>query len=318
VGIPEIVFLGPQEGYDSARLVLRGDASLVLVRPDASELRQFLPRALGVIDASMQLKLSRDMFAGCNEMQLVACASTGTDHVDRSGLGELGIEVWCLRDDPFFLANINSAAEATWALALSLLRKVPWANSSVLEGKWQREAFSGTLLRGRTLGILGLGRLGTWVAKYGNAFEMTVLGNDPDFGRAVPGVQRVSIEELFARSDLLSIHVPLTEETKLLVSESLIFSMKPGESFIVNSSRGDIVDENALLRALESGHLAGAALDVLQGEPETANHPLVLYAQRNQNLLLTPHFAGLTKDSIAEVCARAAQEVLSTITRGPK
>lgn len=316
MGIPDIIFLGPQEGYESARLVLAEQANLVLLPPEASAVRQFLPQALGVIDASMQLRLSRDIFAGCNKMKLVACASTGIDHVDRSGLGELGIEVWCLRDDPLFLANINSAAEATWALALSLLRKVPWANSSVLEGKWQREEFPGVLLRGRTLGILGLGRLGTWVAKYGNAFEMTVLGHDTDFGRAVPGVQRVSIEELFVRSDLLSIHVPLTEDTKLLVSESLIFSMKPRQSFIVNSSRGDVIDENALLIALESGHLAGAALDVLQGEPEITTHPLVLYAQQNQNLILTPHFAGLTKDSIAEVCARAAQAVLSAMTNG--
>lgn len=315
---PRIAFLGPTDGYEAARAALDNRADLVLVDPSSLQKPDYLAGFGALIDASMQAELSRSVFAKANEMRIVACASTGTDHVDREALKQMGIKFWCLRDDPKFLADINAAAEATWALALALVRRVTWASSSVLDGNWNRDLFPGVLLRGRTLGVLGLGRLGSWIARYGTAFDMRVLSHDLDPNKSIPGVERVSIEELFVESDLLSIHVPFSEQTRLLVSQRLIGMMKPGKSFLINSSRGGILDEDALLKALENGHLAGAALDVLQGEPEIANHPLVQYANRHQNLLITPHFAGLTDDSLGRVCARAAVEVRSTLGAEPR
>ena len=193
-----------------------------------------------------------------------------------------------LKEDPEVLRNITPAAELSFALLMALARKLPAAVHHVKEGGWTREQFPGVMLRGKRLGLVGCGRIGGWMARYARAFDMDVIGHDPFLQTFPDTIRKAPLEHVFSQSDFVSIHVHLSPETTGLVSKALIDSMKPG-AFLINTSRGAIVNEAALLAALESGRLGGAGLDVLEGEPDTANHPLVRYARTHDNLLITPH-----------------------------
>jgi D-3-phosphoglycerate dehydrogenase len=155
---------------------------------------------------------------------------------------------------------------------------------------------------------VGCGRIGGWMARYGAAFGMRVVGHDPFVDPWPDGIRRVPLEELVETSDVVSVHVHLSAETRGLVSAALFERMKPGAIF-VNTSRGALADEAALLRALESGRLAAAGLDVLEGEPAIEGHPLLAYARRHSNLILTPHCGGFSPDAVRLVCARAAEKI---------
>jgi D-3-phosphoglycerate dehydrogenase len=173
------------------------------------------------------------------------------------------------------------------------------------------------MLNGRQLGIVGCGRIGGWVARYGRAFGMRVVGYDPLQESFPKEVARVSIETLISTSDFITIHVHLSDDTRGLISADLIRQFKPGAIFL-NTSRGALVDEAALLEALESGRLAAAGVDVLDGEPDVTDHPLRVYAQRRDNLLITPHCAGFSPDAVRIVCRRAAEKIRDCLAGGTK
>jgi D-3-phosphoglycerate dehydrogenase / 2-oxoglutarate reductase len=196
----------------------------------------------------------------------------------------------------------------SFALLMALARKLPQALKHVTQGGWTREEFPGVMLRGKTLGLIGCGRIGGWMARYARAFDMDVIGYDPFLTTFPDTIRKATQAEVFAQSDFVSIHVHLSPETTGLVTKALIDSMKPG-AFLINTSRGAIVDESALLAALESGRLGGAGLDVLEGEPDTADHPLVRYARTHDNLLITPHVGGFSPDAVRVVCAHAAGKI---------
>ena len=164
------------------------------------------------------------------------------------------------------------------------------------------------MLRGKRLGLVGCGRIGGWMARYARAFGMDVIGHDPFLQTFPETIGKAPLEHVFSQSDFVSVHVHLSLETTGLVTKALIDLMKPG-AFLINTSRGAIVNEAALLAALESGKLGGAGLDVLEGEPDTADHPLVRYAQTHDNLLITPHCGGFSPDAVRIVCARAAEKI---------
>jgi len=147
------------------------------------------------------------------------------------------------------------------------------------------------------------------MARYAQAFGMTVLGFDPYQDTMPAGVESAPLRDLIAASDFVSVHVHLSDETRGLVSRDLLEAAKPG-LILINTSRGAIVDEAALLDGLESGRLGGAGLDVLDGEPDTADHPLITYSQSHDNLLITPHCGGFSPDAVRLVCARAAQKIV--------
>jgi D-3-phosphoglycerate dehydrogenase len=207
------------------------------------------------------------------------------------------------------------------ALALALLRNIPSAAQSVCQGFWNRDLFRGHELFGKTVGIVGMGRLGTIVAGCFRAFGMDVLGYDPrpDFPHGA--ARRVEdLDLLIEASDVLSLHVSYSESTRHLIGQEQLSRVRPG-AVLVNTSRGGVVDEQALLAALEGGRLAGAALDVLDGEPHVdAGHPLVAYARERSNLLVVPHIGGNTYESFEKTetfLARRLVEVLSTSNGRP-
>jgi D-3-phosphoglycerate dehydrogenase len=246
--------------------------------------------------------VDEEVFEQAVNLKAVVTATTGLNHIDLDAATRRGIDVLCLKGERAFLDTVAATAEHTWGLLLALVRHLPWSFDSVRNGDWLRDEFAGSDLRGRTIGIVGLGRLGTMVAEYARVFGMRVVAADP-FAQQLPEWISVGpLAEVLADADIVSIHVPLTANTKGMFGERELRQMRTG-SYLVNTSRGELVDEDALLAALESRHLAGAAVDVVsherQGRHTMATHPLIAYAMRSDNLLITPHVGGATIDAMA-------------------
>jgi D-3-phosphoglycerate dehydrogenase / 2-oxoglutarate reductase len=276
---------------------LRQIGEVVSLPPDAQVLRE----RIGEFDAyfaALQVRADRPILQCAKRLRAIATPSTGLDHLDVAAMCEGGIELLSLKYDTEFLSRITATAEMAWCLLLAVVRRLPWAFAAAQQGDWARDRFRGHQLSGKTLGILGYGRLGRMMAEYGLAFRMRVLACDVYPVELAPGVELADFERLLAESDVLSVHVHLTEETRGLVSASAFAWLKPG-AVLINTSRGAIVDETALLAALESGRLSGAGLDVIDGEWRTdlERHPLIRYANSHQNLIISPHLGGVTFES---------------------
>ncbi|MBN1942826.1 MAG: hypothetical protein JW849_05970 [Phycisphaerae bacterium] len=292
-----------------AREILE-NACKVLYTPATPEaLQEHLPEADAYL-ASLHVQLTKELIEKSPRLKAIATPSTGLDHIDIQATKDRGIAVLGLKDDREFLDRITSTAELAWGLLLACVRRIPEAFASVREGQWGRDRYRGRQLTGKTLGILGCGRLGTIVSQYGLAFRMNVIGNDV---RPVnlPGVRMVSFDELISRSDVLSIHIHLTPENRRLIDRDVLKRMKPG-AVLINTSRGAILDESALLEALQTGNLT-AGLDVIEGEwdEQIGNHPLVEYARTHENLIITPHVGGVTHEAQEMAYARAAEKLVA-------
>jgi D-3-phosphoglycerate dehydrogenase / 2-oxoglutarate reductase len=267
--------------------------------PSQSELAEII----GEYDAALVgLGLSFDcgVLERSGRLRAIATATTGLDHIDVDFARQRNITVLSLRGENEFLNTITGTAELALGLMIDLVRRLPWAFESVKEYQWNREDFKGISLFGKTLGIVGLGRLGTMMARYGHALGMRVIFHDPSQA-AVSDYEKVEFSELLAQSDVISIHVHLKPDTENMFNAAALGRMKPG-AFLVNTARGKIVDEAAVLAALKSGRLAGYATDVLAdelsfGDENFNRHALVEYAKAHQNLIIVPHIGGMTTDS---------------------
>ena len=238
-------------------------------------------------------------------LKVIASNTTSVPHVDELAAAKRGIRVISLRGEIEFLKSITPTAEHTWGIMLAMMRNVPASFQSVLEGGWSRWSFGAPrMLSQMTLGLVGMGRIGEIVARYGQAFGMPVYWYDPYVPTSpVDGALKVdSLVKLVQQSDVVSLHLHLNNETKNLIGAELFQYFRQG-SYLINTSRGAIVDSAAMVKALESGHLAGAAVDVLDDEFEqdfglsVKDHPLVKYAAMHDNLIITPHTAGSTVDA---------------------
>jgi D-3-phosphoglycerate dehydrogenase len=245
--------------------------------------------------ASLHVRLDREALAKADRLKVVASSSTGLDHIDLAQAAEKGIVILSLKDETVFLDRITATAELAWALLLATVRRLPWAFNAALEGRWARDEFRGHQLSGKTLGVLGYGRLGRMVAEYGKAFRMRVLACDIRSVQLADGIELVDFERLLRESDVVSIHVHLTDETRGMFSTKQFATMKR-DSILLNTSRGAIVDERALLQALRCHLIGGAGLDVIDGEwdHDLRNHPLICHAREHQNLVISPHVGGIT------------------------
>jgi len=244
------------------------------------------------------LQVTAEVIARAARLKVVATPSTGTDHIDKKALHARGIPLLALTTEYELLDNFTATAEGGWGLLLACLRRIPAAFEAAKEGDWARSRFTSWQLSRKTLGVLGVGRLGKMVVEYGKAFRMRVLGCDPkDF--TIPGVERVDFDTLLSESDVISINVHLNDETRGMLSTDAFARMKDGV-VIVNTARGAIIDEAAFLAALESGKVGAAGLDVIDGEwmENLTRHPLIQYARQHDNLVITPHTASATVESI--------------------
>jgi D-3-phosphoglycerate dehydrogenase len=259
----------------------------------------------------MGLQVDRAVFARGDQLKGVATATTGTDHIDLAAAENFGVAVISLKDERQFLEGVYATAEHTFALLLCLIRHIPWAFEAVKDSVWRRDRFRGSELHGKNLGIIGFGRLGTMVARYGVAFGMQVQAYDPYQSDLLEGIERCwSLPELLARSDVVSLHVPLNAETHGMLGEAELAQMRRG-AILINTARGAIINEAALLRSLEAGHLGGVALDVLADEHMIGlkKRPLIEYARTHKNLIITPHIAGATYESVEKADLFLAKKV---------
>jgi D-3-phosphoglycerate dehydrogenase len=273
-----------------------------------SELRAALAECEGVIIRS-GTRLTADLLQGQTRLKAIVRAGVGVDNIDVDAATREGVVVM---NTPG--GNTTSTAEHTIALLLALMRHVPAADASLRAGRWDRNKFVGTQLAGKTLGVVGLGRVGLAVAKRAIGLEMRVLGYDPFMAperAAELGIQTVSdLAEIFPKVDVLTVHVPLSDETKGLVGAQQLGRMQQG-AYVLNCARGGIVDEAALVEALKSGHIAGAALDVFEQEPPT-DSPF----PKLPNVVLTPHLGASTAEAQLNVAIEAAQLMVDFFTTG--
>lgn len=272
-------------------------AETVSMLPDKKMLKENI-QDCDVYFASLKIVVDREILDKAANLKVIATPSTGTDHIDVKYAKQKGIEIISLKDDIKFLENITSTAELAWALLLSSIRRIPYAFDDVRKGNWERENFRGIQLSGKTLGIIGYGRLGRIIADYGKAFRMKILACDVIKVFPSKDVCLVDMGTLLKEADVISIHVHLDESTKGLIDFTCFRQMKKGV-VLINTSRGAVIDEKAFLKALESGHIGVAGIDVLDGELERniKKHPLVKYAVFHDNLIISPHIGGVTSDS---------------------
>ncbi len=254
-------------------------------------------------------KITRPVLLAATKLQIVGRAGVGVDNIDVPAATEAGVVVV---NSP--AGNTVAVAELAIGMMLSLVRKLIPAHNSVANGEWKRSKFLGSELYGKTLGIVGVGRIGVEVTKRAQSFGMTVLGFDPflSSNRAAQlGIEAVSLEEIWKRSDFITLHTPLTKETKHMVNAEVLSQMKPG-AIILNCARGGIIDELALYEALKNGTIGGAGLDVYEEEPPK-NSPLTSLS----NVILTPHLGASTEEAQVEVALDVARQIVDVLGGRP-
>ncbi len=272
------------------------------------ELRQVLMEFDGAICRS-GVKITAEVLAGNRRLRAIARAGVGTDNIDKQAATRAGIVVM---NTPS--GNTISTAEHTLALMLALARNIVPAFQSLRQGRWERSRYMGTQLAGKTLGIIGLGRIGQAVAARARAFQMRVLGYDPYLSREraeALGVEPMdSVEEMLPQVDFLTVHTPLTPETRNLINKDNLHLLKPGVR-LINAARGGIYNEEALLEGLRSGRIAGVALDVYEQEPCTQSPLFEL-----PHVVCTPHLGASTEEAQAQVAKEAVELLLEFFRHG--
>ncbi len=251
--------------------------------------------------------VTRELLEAGSRLRVVARAGVGFDNVDVEEATRRGVLVI---NAP--TANILSATEHTMAMMLSLCRNVPAADASIRRGEWKRAKFMGIELNGKTLGIIGLGRIGTRVAARVKPFNVKVLACDPYIHASAAervGAELVSLDRVLTESDLITVHTPLTDETRRMIGREQIANMKDGV-LLINCARGGIYQEDALAAALREGKVAGAAIDVFEEEPPGPDHPLLTAP----NLVLTPHIGANTQEAQDRVAIQTAEMVLEALS----
>ncbi len=299
---------------DEGLQLLKADPSIELVvdsklAGDVPALRAALAEADGIVIRS-GTQMTPEVLEGQTRLKAIVRAGVGVDNIDVPSATRQGIVVM---NTPG--GNTVSTAEHTVAMMLALSRNIPKANQSLKAGKWERNKFTGTQLEGKTLGIVGLGRVGLAVAQRALGFDMKVIGYDPFLSSeraAELGIESVpGVEDMWSRCDYITLHTPLSPETRNIVGAAALAKMKPGVR-IINCARGGLIDEAALLESLNSGHVAGAAIDVFDPEPPAADHPLV----NHPLVVVTPHLGASTEEAQVAVAVEAAKLLIDFLGRG--
>ncbi|HXV14839.1 MAG TPA: hydroxyacid dehydrogenase [Candidatus Krumholzibacteria bacterium] len=284
-----------------------GIEAVAMGTPSPAELIELIPGFDAIVVRS-PTRVTAEVIERGTKLRFIGRAGVGVDNIDLEAATRRGIVVM---NSP--RSNTISTAEHTLALMLAVAREVPRAHATVSAGKWDRDSFRGVELYGKTLGVVGLGRVGREVATRAAAFGMTVLGHDPlvgvDAARAV-GARWVALPELLAQSDWVTLHVPLSDATRRMIDARAIAAMKKGV-VVVNCARGGIVDETALADALDAGHVAAVAFDVFEKEPPGTSrlfaHPRSVFA---------PHLGAATVDAQRRVATDVAESIGLALTRG--
>ncbi|MEN8375545.1 MAG: phosphoglycerate dehydrogenase [Gemmatimonadota bacterium] len=293
---------------DEGLTPLMADERFELVQREEGDLAPQLEEVDAIIVRS-GTKLTRELIEAAPNLRVIGRAGVGVDNIDIDAATERGVAVLNAPS-----GNTTSAAELTFALLLSLARRIPSADRSMRAGTWDRKTFRGMELHGKTLGLVGAGRIGAEVARRARAFGMRIMAYDPylsDERADTLGLVVAPLETVLEEADVLSLHVPLTEATENLIDDAALRRMKQG-SFLINAARGGVVDEDALLAALQDGHLGGAALDVYAHEPLPGDSPL----RGVEGVVLTPHLGAATREAQRNVAQEIAGAVRAALVNG--
>jgi D-3-phosphoglycerate dehydrogenase len=273
------------------------------------ELLKIIPDYDGLVIRSAT-KVTKDILEAATNLKAVGRAGIGLDNVDIPEASNKGIVVMNAPD-----GNATTAAEHAIAMMMSLSRNVPQATASMKAGKWEKKKFMGREVTGKTLGIVGIGRIGSIAADRAMGLHMKVIAFDPHMPKELVdklGVELVSLEEVARRSDYISVHVPLTKGTKHLLSEDFFKNMKKGAK-VIDCARGGVVDEEALFAALQNGEIAGAALDVFEDEPTSKEKTPLLGLD---NFICTPHLGASTSEAQENVAQVIAEQMADYLLKG--
>jgi len=301
----KIIICDPVSPKGIALLQQRPEFEVVVLpkRLSEAELLPIVADATALVVRS-ETKVTRKVIEAAKQLRVVGRAGVGVDNVDIDAATQHGVVVM---NTPG--GNTITTAELSFTMLLCLARKVPQAHATMVAGKWDRKLFQGVELQGKTLGVLGFGRIGTEVAKRAKAFGMRVVAYDPylteDRAKAVGCEFAAEVDHVYREADFITVHMPVTKETKEMLNTAAFAKMKPGVK-IVNCARGEIIAEADLLAALESNKVAGAALDVFAVEPLPADHPY----RKAANLILTPHLGASTEEA-QEKCGLEVAEVIA-------
>src|SRR5262249_44896518 len=289
--------------------LLKDEPGWTVVTPD--QIKDGLSGALANADALIvrsAVDVDAAVLRGASKLRVIGRAGVGVDNIDLEAATKAGIAVM---NTPG--ANAIAVAEHTMALMLALARGICRADSTTRAGKWEKKSLQGTELRGKTLGIIGLGRIGMEVARRARAFEMKLIAHDPFVAAPVArelGIELAALDQVYAAADYLTLHVGLTPQTAGMINAQALAKMKKGVR-LINCARGELVDEAALATALGSKHVGGAALDVFTEEPPK-NSPLLAL----DNLIATPHIGGSTNEAQDAVGMQIAGQVREYLKRG--
>lgn len=277
-------------------------------KPSQEELTNLVKGYDGLLIRS-EVKITKDIIESSDKLKVICRAGTGVDNVDIAAANKKGIVVMNVPG-----GNTISACEHTIGLILAMMRNIPQAHNSLKSGKWEREKFTGNELQGKTLGLIGLGRIGSEVAKRMKAFEMKVIAYDPfvseEYAKQI-GVELKSLDEVIREADIISLHIPKTETTKNLINKDIIAKMKDGVK-IVNCARGGIVNENDLYEALKSNKVSAAALDVFEKEPPDTSLDIF----KLDNVVVTPHLGASTEEAQVKIAQEVSLMLVEFFTKG--
>ena len=293
----------PAEALDQLRQI----APLVTAEAESqSDLIELLEEhSAHTLFVTLGIRIDGPVMDASPGLRWIVSPTTGLDHIDTSEAQRRGIQVISLRDAMDRIQTVSATAELTWGLLLSIARHITEADRAVSEGNWDRRRFLGTQLSGKTLGVIGFGRLGQMVANYGTAFGMRVLAHDvthDDEALTRIGAEWVGVDDLLHQSDVITLHLPLNDSTEGWLSEDRISQLKPS-AFVINTARGELIDEVALASALEDGRVGGIAVDVLARdatwESAAGSSPLLDARRRGAPVVVTPHIGGYADAAIA-------------------
>ncbi len=305
----KVLYLGPPDFQATIQQELGSDYTLVWTAAELEAVRSQLADTVVWFDASMKIPLKGELLAQAAQLKLVITATTGADHIDHKELEARGIPLLTLRGHTELLNSLTPAAELSWLLLMACARRLRSAIHHVENGGWDRELFPGWMLKNKTLGLVGCGRIGGWMARYGQAFDMEVIGYDPHLKDFPASIKQASLDEVLSRSHFVSIHVPYNEQTKGLLGARELALLRDNV-VLVNTSRGAIVQEQALLDGLKAGKPAALGVDVLEGEPDIRKSLIWQHAQTHDNVVITPHIGGFSPDALEIVLRFTARRIV--------
>lgn len=292
-----------------AQLLLTGQGFLDVSKTESPTLSKGQLEGVHALIVRSKTPITQELIQSARSLQVVVTATSGFDHIDLKACEQWGITVM---HTPW--ANVQTAAQLTWSLVLACAHKTVNAHQMVKAGEWKRDALTSQELIGKTYGIVGLGRIGSRVAEFAEAFDMDMIAYDPyadDRAFSSMNVERVAYEELLKRSDVMSFHVPLTKETNRMLSRSQLEYIHRG-IIVVNTSRGPVINEQDLCEALEKGWVGAAGLDVFEKEPLTRQSALL----KLPNVVLSPHMGAHSAEAFSKASEQAALKILAFFRDG--